>query len=728
MQYVVTLILLLVCSWAYAGNTDEQKPYESEKLVIVASKTLRPLNDVVGSVTLFDEKDISQVQAADFDDLFRLNPSISMNSSTGRFQSSSISIRGIGGNRVAIEVDGVPSNDQFELGSYAHSSRFLPEINLVKQVEVLNGPASTLYGSNAIGGVVTVSTWEPKDLTGKTAGNDYYQTKLGYDGKNQAQVASGLAAFQLGEFGALVSVTKRKGGELNNDELADYPTDKIDWEKTSFFSKFTFEPNTFDKFTLTINTQQENADSFNNSLLALSRFKNTAMVKGDDSVDTYRINLSYKFASGLEWFADNALNVYYQDSKTVQKTDERRTSFGIPVRQLREFKYHQEIWGVKYFTTTEFAVNSITHNVASGLDLSLTKTKERRDASQINLNNGSTTKTLLSETFPLRDFPLSKTEQYGVFVQDEISFNSQWQLIPALRFDYYRLSSKSDGLYLQNNPNLETVDISETALSPKLGLLKHLNNETSAYLQYVHGFRAPPYEDANIGLYIPMFKIRALPNPNLKSEESNGLEVGMRHQSQLNDYEITGFYTRYRDFIETRVPVGVDTQGVSLFQSRNITSAEIYGLEFSFRSDLSQLSNHLQNWHFAGHMSLSRGKNRETHQPLNSISPAQAVLELGWTSLAGDWDMTILSTISAAKTRVDETSARLFQPSGYAVTDFLLRYNFTNNSSINIGIFNLFNKKYWRWEDVRTLASDEQLVESVVRPERHISLKVSISW
>jgi hemoglobin/transferrin/lactoferrin receptor protein len=54
-------------------------------------------------------------------------------------------------------------------------------------------------------------------------------------------------------------------------------------------------------------------------------------------------------------------------------------------------------------------------------------------------------------------------------------------------------------------------------------LLLRASELWSVYGQYAEGFRAPPFEDANIGFDIPLFGFRAIPNPDLRSETSQGL-------------------------------------------------------------------------------------------------------------------------------------------------------------------------------------------------------------
>ena len=171
----------------------------------------------------------------------------------------------------------------------------------------------------------------------------------------------------------------------------------------------------------------------------------------------------------------------------------------------------------------------------------------------------------------------------GVFAQDEIRLgDGRWSVIPALRVDYYDLSPKPDGLYREDNPDTPVVGLNDTSISPKLGLTRRFGDALSAYFQYSNGFRAPPPEDVNIGLDLPLLNIRAIPNPDLKPEKSNGYELGLRYESGALRFTASGYYTDYDDFIESKVNLGADPETqVIIFQSQNIARARIYGTEVS---------------------------------------------------------------------------------------------------------------------------------------------------
>jgi len=223
-----------------------------------------------------------------------------------------------------------------------------------------------------------------------------------------------------------------------------------------------------------------------------------------------------------------------------------------------------------------------------------------------------------------------------------------------------------------------------------------------------------------------------IPNPEITSETSDGFEIGLRQGDASSHITATLFYTHYKDFIETKVPLDVKLAPANTvqFQSQNLTRAEIYGFELSYKTDLQRLFNTLPGVSLTTKLAVTEGNNLETDQPINSISPAQATINLAWHSADDKWQLNLVNTLTKAKTRVDETSLKdtYYKSAGYGIVDFLANYQVTANSEIRFGIFNVTDKQYWNWQDVRNLQDEQEFIQAVTRPERNISLSFSQKW
>ncbi len=196
----------------------------------------------------------------------------------------------------------------------------------------------------------------------------------------------------------------------------------------------------------------------------------------------------------------------------------------------------------------------------------------------------TTTNVILGETFPVRDLPLTEVVESGMFVQDEIRpADSRWSLVPALRVDYYDLTPNVDAIYAEDNPSSQPVGLEDVSFAPKLGATYRLNDTVGLFFQYAHGYRAPPPEEVNIGLEIPLFKVRAVPNPDLQPEISDGFELGLRrsgHGAAISRRASSTPSTATSS--QSKVNIGVDPgSGFTLFQSQNVAEARIYGAELA---------------------------------------------------------------------------------------------------------------------------------------------------
>lgn len=726
---LVSLFFISSMSVVAADNDDETipEPMTIETVVVVASKTPQPLSNVVGQVSVIDADFITRYGIENLDDLLRYEPGLNIESSGTRFGSNAINIRGIGGNRVAIEVDGIPTRDRFAIGNFSDGGRILTETDLIKRLEILYGPASTLYGSDALGGVMAITTWEPDDLLSLGNGKSWYSLRGGYQSVNSSIVGSGIAAWGGDNNGFMFAATLRDGHETENQAVAGTPSDKQDWDSENYFLRYTHDTQSGNLLRITLNDYHIDATTQIESLPGNGRFRSTTSLAGNDGDENRQWSIDYVFDTA---WGNGVIRVFDVASTTMQLTFEERTAAIQPIRLERYFRYDQDFSGVELNLFKNFSLADSDHHLGAGIEYQQTDSSEYRDGFQQSLIDGSISKTILGENLPVRDFPDSRTDELGIFIQDEISLgDGRWEIIPAIRYDRYKLDPRPDEIYLQDNPGVSVVSVNENEISPRFGALFHINAKWGVYAQYVNGFRAPPFEDANIGLDIPLFNIRAVPNPDLKSETSKGFEAGFRYISNNTLLTVALFDTEYDDFIETRARIGVDPDtGTLLFQSRNIDQARIYGIDLRLEQNMAAWSQVLEGWSLSGAAYWSRGENRETDQPLNSVSPPQGVLGISWTSSDAHWDANLTGTFTAKQDRIDETAGARFHTPTWTTFDLTAGWRINENFDLRAGIYNLADERYWRWSDVSLFTPDNPMLELLTRPGRNYSVSARYQW
>jgi hemoglobin/transferrin/lactoferrin receptor protein len=713
-----------------SGDAGEVR-FELDPIVVVANKARRPLSEIAAQVTVIEGAEIREHLAEDLDSVLRYEPGLDLETSGTRFGATAVNIRGIGGNRVAIEIDGIPVRDQFAIGAYSNAGRVLVEPDRIKRVEVLHGPASVMYGSKAIGGVVAVTTWDPIDLIALSDQPLPAEVRGGYQGMDDSWVASAMAAWAGDAHGLLAAATYRDGHELDNQAASGTPADTQDWAQDDYLLRYTWDAAGGNRLRFTADRLEREAETQIRSLLGQPpRFRTTTALSGDDRDLRRRLALDFEFATP-SW-QQGVLRLSRVDHDTDQFSHEERATASAPVAIERQFRYEHDETGLEAYAFHDLDWGGSRHRVGLGAEWLRGDIGELRDGLQTSLADGSITKVILGEELPVRDFPLSQTDEFGLWAQDEIAFaDGRWQLLPALRWDAYRLDSEADDLWREDNPDTGIVDIDESRLTPRLGVLYQPDERWSFYTQYAAGFRAPPFQDANIGFDLPLFGYRAIPNPDLRSETSATVEAGLRWLGTRARVALTLFHSDYDDFIESRVPIGRDAaSGDLLFQSRNVERAQIHGADLRYDQQLSAWSDRLDGWTLALAAYWAAGENRATDAPLNSIAPPQAVLGLAWRSDDDAWDLAVTGTFTAAKddADIDSSAEARFATPSWATLDLTAGWRPLERVELRAGVFNLADEGYWRWLDVAGLPASDPVIPLLSRPGRSYSVSLRLSF
>jgi vitamin B12 transporter len=164
---------------------DESEPYElTPNLVVTPSRMVEPLDQTLAPVSVITREEIELSAAEDLFELLRLQPGIDIVRTGGPGTQTSIFLRGSNSNHVLVLIDGVRVSSA-NTGAYAWEQ--LP-LNQVERVEIVRGPRGSLYGSDAIGGVIHIFTrGDPAPYARITTGSygaAEVEGGLGYRGEN----------------------------------------------------------------------------------------------------------------------------------------------------------------------------------------------------------------------------------------------------------------------------------------------------------------------------------------------------------------------------------------------------------------------------------------------------------------------------------------------------------------------------------------------------------------
>jgi len=731
-----------IASMLFAGGVraDEAGPLdipvfdELDRIVVTATLNERAQKDVASEVSVIDADEIDRRQVQSVADLVRYEPGVSATGSAiggGRFGAGGLSIRGLGGNRVRIELDGIAIPDAFEIGSFSSAGRDVVDVDALKRVEIVRGAASSLYGSDALGGVVSYVTKDPSDYVGADGGT-FGSAKLLYDSANRGSAVTGTWAGANARDGLVLVATHRDAsqttnkGEVDSADSTRTRPNPQDARSDALLAKYVHTAASGRVDRVTFDGERGDVDTdvlTGRAYSALTRALTTSL-RGEDSRKRLRLAfdqalpLSRAWADRLDW------KLYVQRSEVGQDTFEDRVTLTdagpvSPKQRFRRFTFDQRVFGAEAVARKAFATGPLDHALTYGVDLSRTRTEEQRDGWQRDVATGAISNVVSPDTFPVRDFPVSDTTTAAAFAQDEMRLaGGRLSLIPALRVDRYELDPRPDAIFRDDNPGVAPAGLERTSWSPKLGAIWRFDDALAAFAQYARGFRAPPYDDVNIGFTNLAFGYTSLPNPHLKPETSNGLEVGLRGQGRLGWFSASAYENRYRDFIESQALVGVDpASGLMLFQSVNLSRVRIRGAEARYGVNLGALHDVLDGWSLKGSFAVARGDDRTADVPLASIDPKRAVLGIAYDRPG--WGAELVGTAVARKDRLPPPAAgqdpsgppppALFAAPGYATLDLYAHWQPLPRLELFGAVTNLGDRRYWNWGAVSGFAASRTI-------------------
>jgi hemoglobin/transferrin/lactoferrin receptor protein len=706
--------LSLIAPLANSGEIEEI-------ITVVGSRTERSLDQVAATVSVIDAAQIEEEMARDIADLIRFEPGVAVSGTGSRFGLGGFNIRGIEGNRVLTIVDGIRVADEFSFGPFLSARRDYVDVDSLARAEIARGPISSLYGSDALGGVVAFTTKSPRDYLKDN--NTHIGVKAGYSSVDSSTVGTFTAAAGNNRTSLLLLYTARRGDE----------TETAGGISGFGPSREEADPQSVDVNNIVAKLSWNIADS-HNLTFSIDSYENTTETKvfsdygtisrgtlvntrdADDEKQRDRYSINYSYDGDFTLFDRASITVYSQESETTQVTTELRTPPSrINQIRTRESIFDQEINGAIAQADKLFSVGKTSHLLIYGVDYYETDNESLRDGGTVDAAAGNP----VFEFFPLptRDFPPTEVTQLAFFIQDEIELlNGRLLISPGIRYDDFDADATADAIYLSGNPGSPApVDFDDDEVTAKIGAVYRFNEKYSIYARYSEGFRAPPYDDVNVGFTNFIGGYKTISNPNLVSETSEGWELGLRIQGDLGFVAINAYSNDYDDFIESLAispqfapTFGIDpSDGLLTFQSINVDEVEIEGIELSALIDLGAANPSLEGFSFKAAIAYADGENKTNDEPLNSVEPLTAVFGLGYDSPDDRWGANLVWTLVEGKddSDIDANNPRI-ATSGYGLLDLFGYYRFNDKTSINIGVFNLSDKDYLRWADTISIGAD----------------------
>ncbi|WP_322044488.1 TonB-dependent hemoglobin/transferrin/lactoferrin family receptor [Paraburkholderia sp. J67] len=704
-------------------------------------------NRTAATVSVITSDDIDENNAKDVKDALKYEPGVEVRhsayrpsgitGSSGRAGNEGINIRGLEGNQVLLLEDGVPLPQSYAFGSGSAGRADYLNTDLYQRIEVLRGPTSALYGSDGLTGAVNFVTKDPADLLSIYNKPTYFSLKAGYDSTDRSWGSTATAAFGGDVVQGMIALSGRHGHETDNKGDSNTlgatrsEADPLTYNNRSALGKLVFKLTPQDTLKITAETLSNANSSDGLSQLGgaytWSGYTANRYVTGNE-VNSNRVQLDYDHRDATNpYFQQLHAALYYRNASTRQTLDIGGVNAsGATSSRSRINDYGDNILGGSVVADSAFSTGPFQHKLTYGFDASVSHYSTSSSA-------GSEW-TSSTDGYP-EAFPKTTQTSFGAFVQDEIRWN-KLSLVPGVRFDWYDMTPHPDATYESASAASTKPTTSSTgnAISPRFAVLYEVSPAFVPYVQYAHGFRAPSAYQVNsfynpagsYGLYY-----QQVGNPNLKPETSNSIELGLRGKlgvghGQVN-YSAAAFAGRYSNFIDTKVIGGSVTSSTNPYtvQYVNYSKASIQGLEGK------------ADWYVNDSLEVKGGfawiHGTETKDGvtsgLDTVPPLAVVLGVKYAPTER-WFASADLTYNSRKNKSQMSTSTYYSTPSYTILDLHAGYNITRHVSVTAGIDNVFDRKYWIWNDVRGLSDSDSAakIDSFTAPGRNFNVGMKIDF
>lgn len=609
-----------------------------QEVVVTATKSEKNKLDVPASITVITAEDIQKTKAKSIYDVVSKIPGIFANS-RNYSDDVRIVIRGVGNRALSFGIkgilvllDGVPVSD-----IDAHKSD-LVDVNSVERVEVIRGPYSTIYGSQAMGGVINIITKK-----GKLLDKDEKKIRISYGSYNAQQ-------YIFSDMGKISD--KSSFYIFGGRQSAEGYRNQNKWGDSRFFTKEDIGIDDTSNVTVMY--------SYSYSLLQLPGDLTLAQYNADPqqaaaanlakNYQRNQIKSRFSTAYTKDFSDDNNLvvNVFYQDlildHPIFQYIDNYTNGVGTDVK----WSVGTNLFGMKNTWIT--GINAETNKA--------------------DLRNWVNNSTQLSNVKgALISYRKLDTNKFGVFLQDEIQISSPVTLI---------LGARSDNLNYVNTVASTGVAATydATKISPKVALNYRLSDTSSVFANYSTGFNAPVYYEA------------AAPNPVgsvLKPEEATSYEIGFNGKIANLSTTLSLYTMDIVNEIMTippAVPGGMTTYG-------NIGQTNHKGVELSLAYPISDM------WSFGANYTLGSNTfvNYQTFNGKTLIGVPDSMIngEIKYNPQGTGFNGSV-GFINMGPHFID--NANILTCDGYTVYNIRLGYKASKELEYWLVGDNIFNTKY----------------------------------
>ena len=656
-------------------------------------------------------------------------------------------IRGLEGNRVSLELDGIslpdaaPKPDGNTLNAFATGRDYFdPET--FREVRIDSGTTAASGANPGLGGGVAFITKSPEDYLGE--GRDHYVAyKYGRATADRSNAHTLTGAARMGDKLQGLAVYVHRDGE-QTDSRGTTPVNPEDWHSNALLSKLVWTLPGEQKLDLTVDMfERKNKRDLRSKV---STYYPTG-VQQDSTTRRTRVSLGHDVAlKDFALFDRLTSKVYLQNANTDDKTQGRYT-FGSPAQRSIETSFKNDSIGV---TSEAFKQLNADNALLYGVQLEQLKTRRPWREDRLIIATGQhqiTNKNRMADM---------DTSKLALYVRDDLSFDLAGKkavLTPGLRADYRKDAPKNLQNYAIGVPGAskEIRKQSDTYFTPSLSLSVEVLPQMNAYATVTRGTRLPTAAERT-GTYDSISYTgtgrgyAVLGNANLRKETSQAYELGLKGDVVKGlSMHASVYQTEYKNMIEYVMqeddPVNYPTITQGLFRPENIGNARTWGAELTLRAELGAWAPAMQGYHIDLATGVAKGRSFNTltgdSGGLASVAPAKSALTFGYDHANELFGLALTAVHAGAKQASNDlltgTAAPRFSVPSYTIFDLSTYWNVHKNAKIVVGVYNLTDRKYWDYAAARSLsagttAATRAEIERYAKPGRNVAASLSVNF
>jgi hemoglobin/transferrin/lactoferrin receptor protein len=607
-----------------------ENSYLLDEVIISANRFQESLKDVAQPVQVLNSKKIAFLNQQTSADVLQSSGNVFIQKS--QMGGGSPVIRGFETNKVLIVVDGVRMNNAIYRGGHLQNVITLDN-SMLDRLEVVFGPGSVVYGSDALGGVMHFYSKNPSlsyidSLRVKANAFSRYATA------NSEKTGHVDVSLGNRKWGSLTSFTYSDFGDLRQGAFRNELYD--DYGKRTFYVERQNNTDVIienDKPNVQRQSGYKQYDVLQKFLYRQSDYvSHTLNFQYSTSSDIPRYDRLTQVSNGLPRFAQwyygpqqrlfgsysldiKSDNGFFENARFIlgyQNIEESRNDRKFNSANLNHRTETLDIFTFNADFEKRFGKNEIRY----GVDAWLNDVKSNANVEDITTGERSP----LDTRYPDGG---SKMKSLSAYITHSYEINEQWVLNDGIRISNVTLEAKFDDKTFFPFP-FDEVKQNNTALNGNIGIIYMPGDDWRLTAIGSSGFRAPNVDDLSKVFESAPGEV-VVPNPDLKPEYTYNAELGVSKSiEKMLHMGVTGYYTWYRDAITTargtyngESTIIYDGEESAILTNVNTNKAYIYGINGYLNADITpefSITNTIN-------YTFGRIKQEPVDYPLDHISP-----------------------------------------------------------------------------------------------------------